>query len=111
ALVAENDDWRNHPRVAHWDAIGQRADRVVHHPAYAAAGDLVYGTGMVARMARPGGLTEGMAFYYLSNHVGEAGHHCPLICNYETARVLSACDDLPERDALVARLLAPSFAE
>lgn len=110
-LVAENDFRPNHPRIEHYDGIGDRDDRVVHHASYALAGDVIYGSDVVRRLARRGGLREGHAFYFLSNHAGDTGHNCPVICNFETVRVLRSLPDFPDRDEFVERLEVPSYSE
>ncbi|MEX3011113.1 acyl-CoA dehydrogenase family protein [Hoeflea sp. TYP-13] len=107
--VAENDSRFNNPTVQHYNGIGERDDRVIHHPSYARSGNIIYETDLVARLATIGGLREGMSFYFLSNHAGEAGHNCPVICNFETARLLRAIPDFPGRDDYVARLEVPSY--
>ncbi|MEM8492905.1 MAG: acyl-CoA dehydrogenase family protein [Pseudomonadota bacterium] len=109
--VTENDYRFNNPRIEAYSSIGDRIDQVVHHPDYTTAGDLIYGTGAVAKLARLGGLREGMAFYFLANHVGEAGHSCPMICNYETVRVLQLVDDFPDRLEYIRKLEEPSYRE
>lgn len=111
AAVTENDYRMNNPRIDAYNGIGDRVDTVVHHPDYTVAGDYIYGTGLVKTMATMGGLREGMAFYYLSNHVGEAGHTCPVICNYETARVLKVVDDFPLRKEYIKKLEEPSYSK
>jgi alkylation response protein AidB-like acyl-CoA dehydrogenase len=111
AAVTENDLRFNNPRIDPYNYIGDRVDEVVHHPAYTTGGDIIYGTGIVKKMATLGTLCDGMAFYYLSNHVGEAGHHCPVVCNYETARVLRLVDDFPGRDDYIAKLEEPSYSD
>jgi alkylation response protein AidB-like acyl-CoA dehydrogenase len=58
-----------------------------------------------------GGLRQGYGFYFLANHVGEAGHLCPVICNYETSRVLHLVEDFTEREDYIAKLEAPSYSE
>jgi len=110
SLAAENDLRFNNPRIDPYNGIGERIDKVVHHPSYAAAGDIIYGSDVVARLVKTGGLREGMGFYYLSCHGGEAGHTCPVICNFETARLLRKLDDFPERDEYIAKLEAPSYS-
>ena len=109
--VAKNDARFNNPTLQHYNGIGEREDKVLHHPSYARSGNIIYGTDLVARLARTGGLREGMSFYFLSNHAGEAGHNCPVICNFETARLLRAIDDFPGRDGYVAGLEAPGYDE
>lgn len=109
--VTENDFRFNNPRIEPYNYIGDRVDRIVHHPDYAVAGDLIYGTGVVKKLATAGGLKEGMSYYFLSNHVGEAGHLCPVICNYETARVLKEVDDFPGREDYIEKLEYPNYRD
>src|ERR1700722_10308361 len=59
-LVAENNRQENLSRVAGYDGIGNKIEMIIHHPTYAASGNLIYGSRMLERMARPGGLTEGL---------------------------------------------------
>ncbi len=108
--VAHGDFRLNLPRIDRYDAIGERDDKVVHDHSYPVSGDLIYGTGVVSRLARIGGLSEGYAFHYVSNHAGDTGHHCPVICNYETARLLRSLESFPDRDEIIARLEEPSFS-
>ncbi|MEM6302031.1 MAG: acyl-CoA dehydrogenase family protein [Pseudomonadota bacterium] len=109
--VTENDFRFNNPRIDAYNYIGDRVDTVVHHSDYTTAGDIIYGTRIVERLSSLGGLREGMAFYFLANHVGEAGHSCPIICNYETARVLRLVEDFPEREHFIAKLEEPSYTQ
>lgn len=109
--VTENDYRANNPRIDPYNYIGDRVDRIVHHPDYAVAGDYIYGTGLVKKLATLGGLREGMAFYFLSGHVGEAGHMCPVICGYETARVLRQVEDFPGREEYIAKLEHPNYSD
>jgi len=107
--AAENDLRFNNPRIDPYNGIGERIDKVVHHPSYTAAGDIIYGSDVVSRLVKTGGLREGMGFYYLSCHGGEAGHTCPVICNFETARLLRKLDDFPKRNEYIAKLESPSY--
>src|SRR5438067_2778704 len=75
-LVNENNLAVNLPRLETYNAIGQRIDKVVHHPTYVQAGDIIYGTKLLARMSKRGGLLECLSFLFLSAQVGEAGHNC-----------------------------------
>ncbi len=109
--VTENDYRFNNPRIERYDGIGDRVEQIVHHPDYTKAGDIIYGTGIVRKLAQPGGLKEGMGLYFLANHVGEAGHLCPVICNYETTRMLRLTEDFPGRDEYIEKLLIPSYSE
>lgn len=108
--VAHGDFRLNLPRIDWYGAIGDRDDHVVHDHSYTASGDLIYGSKVVSRLARIGGLREGYAFHYLSNHCGDTGHNCPVICNYETARVLRSFEDFPDGEGIAARLEEPSFS-
>ncbi|RMF69385.1 MAG: hypothetical protein D6743_01925, partial [Calditrichaeota bacterium] len=62
-LVAENDFRFNHPRLEPYTGVGERCDAVVHHPAYVQAGNIIYGSRMMERIARPGGMLESLAFF------------------------------------------------
>ncbi|WDE03660.1 acyl-CoA dehydrogenase family protein [Thalassomonas viridans] len=107
--VTSNDFRFNNPRIEPYNKIGDRIDKIVHHPDYADAGDIIYGTDIVKKLTTLGGLKEGMAFYFLANHVGEAGHLCPVVCNYETARVLHLVEDFPGREDYIRKLEIPSY--
>ena len=107
--AAENDFRFNNPRIDPYNGIGERIDRVVHHPSYADAGDVIYGSDIVKRLVKTGGLREGMGFYYISCHGGEAGHTCPVICNFETARLLRNVDDFPGREHYINKLETSSY--
>jgi acyl-CoA dehydrogenase len=108
-LVSENNLALNLPRLEPYNAIGERIDQVVHHPAYIEAGDLIYGTQLLARMSQPGGLTECLSFLFLSAQAGEAGHNCPIACSAGIIRLLQKMTDVPKRNDYLAKLIAPSF--
>lgn len=84
---------------------------VTHASSYERIGDAIYGTGLMAMTNEPGRLTEAMAFFYLSCHLGEAGHNCPIACNAGMLRVLSKNPQLPGSAAVIAKMLAPSYRE
>ncbi len=107
--TSENDRHPNNPRVERYNGIGERIEKIVHHPSYADAGNMIYRTGVVGRLARKGGLREGMGFYFLACQAGEAGHNCPVICNFEIARLLRDLPNVPERDYLVEKLETLSY--
>lgn len=110
-LVAENSYRLNLPRLEAWDGVGRRVDRVVHHPAYDQAGDIIYGSGMMERLLGAGGLLDHFRLYYLSTHAGEAGHNCPIACSAGLIRVLQRVEGPPRREEYLRRLSAPSYAE
>ncbi len=107
--VMENDYRFNNPRVEHFNGIGDRDDRVIHHPKYHEAGNIIYGTDMIRRLGELGGLKEGMAFFLLSSFAGEAGHNCPIACTFETVRLLRHVDDFPEKQNWIDMLEVPNF--
>lgn len=110
-LVADNDHRLHYPVLEHYDGDGRRVDRIRHHAAHADVGDALYGTGVVSRLARPGGLREGHAFFVLSSHLGDAGHNCPIVCTYETTRLVRRLDGVPERDRWLEGLTARSYRD
>lgn len=110
-LVAENNRAENLPRIERYDGIGNRVEKIVHHPSYVAAGNYIYGSRLLERMAKKGGLTEGLAFFFLSSQAGEAGHNCPIACSYGIVRVLQKMDDFPLRNYYLNKLIAPSYDE
>jgi acyl-CoA dehydrogenase len=109
ALVSENDARVNFPRLDSYDGIGRRVDEIRHHGAYAEVGDAIYGSRVVERLVRRGGLREGLAFHFLDCMLGEAGHNCPVICNFETARLLEDRPDLEWAEGWLEGLLEPSY--
>src|SRR5580704_13904766 len=73
-LVNENNLAVNLPRLEAYNAIGNRIDKVVMHPTYIEAGNLIYKTKLLAKMAEPGGLSACLSILFLSSQAGEAGH-------------------------------------
>ncbi|VVC75543.1 Putative acyl-CoA dehydrogenase AidB [Aquicella siphonis] len=108
-LVTENNLSYNLPRIEHYDAAGNPHQRVIHHPSYREAGNIIYGTQMLKRMSRPGGMTECLAFLFLSSQAGEAGHNCPAACSAGIIRVLQKTPDFPGKQAYIERLTASSY--
>ncbi|NGX58487.1 MAG: putative acyl-CoA dehydrogenase AidB [Chlamydiae bacterium] len=110
-LVQENHQAQNLPRIEHYDGVGQTTERVVHHPSYAAAGDIIYGSRIMERMAKPGGLLEALTFMFLSSQAGEAGHNCPVACSAGIIRVLQKVEDFPQKDFFMKKLIEPSYRD
>lgn len=108
-LVNENNLALNLPRLDAYDAVGHRIDKVVHHPSYLLAGDLIYRTGLLENMSKPGGLTECLSLLFLSSQAGEAGHNCPIACSAGIIRVLSKVGDFPNKAYYLEKLLSPSM--
>lgn len=82
----------------------------VHHDgSYRKLGDAIYGTGIMSLLNQPGSFLKAMAFFYLSCHLGEAGHNCPLACNAGMLRVLKKNKQLPGCDDFITKMLLPSY--
>jgi acyl-CoA dehydrogenase len=110
-LVIENNLPQNLPRLDPYDAIGNRVESIVHHPTYEQAGNVIYSSRLLERMAKPGGLLEALTFMFLSSQTGEAGHNCPVACSAGIIRVLQKVEDFPQKDFYLKKLTAPSYTE
>jgi len=110
-LVGENDFRGNLPRLERYDGIGNRIEEVVHHPSYLDAGDIIYGTSMMKKMSRAGGLLESLMHFYLTSHAGEAGHNCPVACTAGIIRVLSLLPEVDGQKEMLEKLTAPGFRQ
>lgn len=108
-LAIKNNLSNNLPSIEYYDGIGNLNERIIHHPDYTTAGDIIYGSQLLKRLAKPGGLLEAMTFMYLSSHVGEAGHNCPLACSAGIIRVLQKVPDFPQKTFYLQKLLEPSY--
>lgn len=108
-LVHENNLAMNLPQLELYNALGERINKVVHHPSYIDAGNIIYGTKLLAKMKRSGGLSECLSFLFLSSQAGEAGHNCPIACSAGIIRVLQLIDDFPEKSAYLEKLTGSSF--
>ena len=109
-LVIENNLCFNWPRLEKYNGIGELTQEIVHHPNYAAAGDIIYGSKMLARLAKKGGILESLLFFFLSGQAGEAGHNCPFACSAGIIRVLQKVDNIPQRDEYIQKLCEPSYS-
>ena len=110
-LVAENDFRFNLPRSESYNGIGELTLNIVHHPNYEKVGDVIYGTGMMADLLEPGNLTKSLLLFYLTSHLGEAGHNCPVACTAGVIRILNKIDNFTEKDNLLNKLSAKSFQD
>lgn len=103
---------RNHtnlPSLEAYNSRGDRIDHIMHHPAYIAAGDLIYGTKLLEKIAHPGGLAAGLSLFFLASQAGEAGHNCPIACSAGILRVLEKAADFPNKNHYREKLISPSF--
>jgi len=108
-LVKENNLAVNLPRLEAYSPVGERIDQIVHHPAYVQAGNIIYGTKIMEKMSRPGGLAECLSLLFLSAQTGEAGHNCPAACSAGIIRVLQKTPDFPDKSYYLEKLTTPSF--
>src|SRR6185437_3091756 len=77
-LVAENHFVNNLPRIEHYNGIGERIERIIHHPSYYRVGDIIYGSQLLSHFANPKKLLHCLSLFFLSSEAGEAGHNCPI---------------------------------
>jgi hypothetical protein len=109
--VAENDYRLNLPRLDPYDGTGHFSNEIKHHPFYEQVGDGIYGTGMMQKIAEPGKLTEALLLFYLTSHLGEAGHNCPVACTAGVIRVFNQIGDFPHKQEILEKLITPSFQD
>ncbi|KTD36645.1 short chain-specific acyl CoA dehydrogenase [Legionella nautarum] len=109
-LVMENNLDANLPKVEHYDAIGEPDDRVIHHPSYIAAGDIIYGSDLMHYLLKPGQMLKTLSLFILSSHAGEAGHNCPIACSAGLIRILkNHCESEQNTSFYLDKLTQPSF--
>jgi len=112
AAVIENNRGPNLPSLETHDALGRHVAGFVHHPSYQRAGELIYGSGMLAAYATiPNPHPFILSLFYLSSHVGEGGHNCPLACAAGAIRALQALGTDAQRAAWLPRLHNPVYGE
>jgi alkylation response protein AidB-like acyl-CoA dehydrogenase len=108
-LVQENNLAGNLPRLEKYDGIGEPVDEVVHHPSYEQAGNIIYGSKLLERLSKTGGLLDALSFMYLSSQAGEAGHNCPLACSAGIIRVLQKVKNVPNTELFIKKLIDSSY--
>ena len=111
AKVAENDFRLNLPKLAAYDGVGNFINEIEHHPFYADVGDGIYGSGLMQKVAKTGQLTQSLLLFYLTSHLGEAGHNCPVACTAGVIRVFKQVGDFEHKQAILQRLVTPSFRD
>lgn len=108
-LVALNHFPANLPRIEHYNAIGQTNEKIIHHPSYHDAGDIIYGSNLLGYLEKPGDLMHCLSLFFLSSEAGEAGHNCPIACSAGIIRVFAKTPDFPNKNEYLKKLIAPSF--
>ncbi len=110
--VQENNRVANLPALDGWDGIGRPTAGFAHHPSYHRAGALIYGSGIMAAYGeRPNPHRHILSLFYLSSHVGEGGHNCPLACTAGAIRALQALGTDAQRARYLPGLLNPVYGE
>ena len=112
AAVIENNRPENLPVLDTHDGIGRHIGRIACHPSYHMAGKLIYESGVMAAYAEiPNPHPFILSLFYLSGHVGEGGHNCPLACTAGAIRALQALGTDEQKAAWLPRLLTPVYGE
>ena len=86
-----NNRAHNLPLLERYSDLGDRIESIEHHPAYHACGKAIYEDGKVIaayKEEEPNLLAQ--ALFYISSHVGEAGHNCPVACTAGVVKALRA---------------------
>lgn len=108
-LVAENHVATNLPRIEAYNGIGLQIEKIIHHPSYEQAGDIIYGSQLLSHLLNPGGLLHCLSLFFLSSQAGEAGHNCPIACSAGIIRVLQKVGDFPNKADYLKKLTAFSY--
>ena len=112
AAVIENNRPDNLPALDTHDGIGRYVARFAHHPSYHRAGQLIYESGIMAAYQEiPNPHPFILSLFYLSSHVGEGGHNCPLACTAGAIRVLQGVGTDQQKAEWLPRLLNPVYGE
>lgn len=110
AWVIENNEGSHLPTLKGWDPIGRRETPVQHHPSWREAGRLIYGSGIMSAYGTfPQPHRFILSLFYLSCHVGEGGHNCPLACTAGAIRGLQFLGNDQQKERYLERLLDSDF--
>ena len=110
AVVRENNLSRNLPVLDDWSGVGEYTAKVSHHPTWAEAGRLIYGTGIMGLYGDlPTSHRAILTLFYLTAQAGEGGHNCPLACDAGAIRTLQALGTSSQQARYLAPLLDPNF--
>jgi len=89
--AAVNNAPGHEPALDRWSPLGERTEGVAHHPSYHDCGRHIYEDGeVIAAYAETASNARALALFYLSSHVGEAGHNCPVACTAGVVKALGA---------------------
>lgn len=106
-LVQRANKAENLPRLERYSATGERTEDVWHSADHHAAGELIYGSGVLSVYAQPGNNLLALALHYLSSYNGEAGHNCPVACTAGVIKTLQHAGSEELKMKYLPRLLDP----
>lgn len=107
--VQRNNQDANLPQVRHSDEYGNPVEQVEHHPAYHEIGRVFWGSGALARLGEMGREVEAGAVIYLLDHLGEAGHACPVACTAGAIKLVRDLGTAEQRGAHLPGLLETDY--
>jgi acyl-CoA dehydrogenase len=110
AAARENNLRANLPVLDDWSGVGEYTAGVRHHPSWADAGRLIYGTGIMGLYAHTAPSHRAiLTLFYLTAQAGEAGHNCPLACAAGAIRSLTELGTGDQKQRYLKPLLDPDF--
>ena len=108
-LAIDSNRDENLPRLERFDAIGERREDIVFHPAYHELGACVWGTGVLSVLREPGNEVLSGALTYFITHNGEAGHACPVACTAGLIKLLQQVGSTRQKTAYLPGLLESDY--
>ncbi len=109
ALVATANLPQNQPTLERFNGLGGRIEDVRFHPAHHDAGKLIYGSGVMTALEKPGNNLLSLALFYLSAQQGEAGHNCPLACTAGAIKTLQQKGSPALKKRYLPKMLDPDY--
>ena len=111
AAIVNNKEG-NLPRLDRYSPYGVRTEAVENHPAYDVCGKAIYEHGrVIAVYGEPHATLRAQSLFFLSSHVGEASHNCPVACTAGVAKILLGPASQELRDAFLAKVLSDRYEE
>ena len=112
AAAILNNRAHNLPRLERYTDLGDRIESIEHHPSYHDCGKAIYEDGKVIaayKEAAPNLLAQ--ALFYVSSHVGEAGHNCPVACTAGVVKALRARGSTELQSTYLSGLLTHHYED
>jgi alkylation response protein AidB-like acyl-CoA dehydrogenase len=100
----------NLPVLRSWDGLGRRIDEVVFNAAHHELGAIFWGSGALAVLGEPQSELRSGALIYLLDHLGEAGHACPMACSAGLIKLLQRVGSEEQRRRYLPGLLERDYA-